>query len=398
MRRSSLYFAAGTLAMLVAGIYSCKKVNGINNNQVVQTPYSLYFADTSGAVYNTNNGKDINPTLFRADGKPTRAIVVSADNVLFAKNNMYISTNNGVNFNHSLDSLLMMPASGCSGDTLELNQSMVLDVPEANRLYSVSNVAYPTAGNYLGLIFNDAHGLRGHWHFDGTYDTTGDMGILPIAASSITKMPNGIIAALAYDINPGIAIYNDTAVIRNIWAINDAGYYRWHEKTGNPLPLLYPNIGGLDRSGTPLPSTLTGQTPGYFSLGHFNNRLIAIDHKCLYGAFYSDDTGKTWIQMTGLPANTGMLCIESPFEQVSLIGTHGKGLYIYNTHTNSWEQNNRGLGTNLIVRSIAAKQNIYKNGTIQKYIYLATNQGIYQSTDNGLNWTKTIPGNFVSVY
>ena len=400
MRKSSLFYAAGILAVIIAGIYSCKKVNGINNDQVIQTPYSLYFADTAGAVFNTNNGKDINPTIFRADGKPTRALCISGTNLLFNKTNVYISTDNGKNFNHSFDSLLGLPAVTCNlTDSIDLEQSMILDIPSLNRLYTMSNTPYPLASNYLGLVFNDDHGIRGHWHYDGTYDTVGDMGILPIASTSITMMPNGVIAALALNCNPGSAYHADTGIVRNIWAVNESGWIRWHEKTGNPNPVKYPNIGGKDRSGTPLPSIdLTNQPSGYFTLGHFNNRLIAIDHKCLYGAFYSDDTGKNWIQFSGLPANTAMLCVQSPFEQICLIGTAGMGLYAYDTHTGAFVPNNKGLASHLIVRSIAAKQNVYKNGNIEKFIFLATNQGIYQSTDNGLNWTKTIPGNFVSVY
>ncbi len=388
MRKSSLYYAAGAIVMLVVGIYSCKKVNGIDNNMVVQTPYSLYFADTAGGIYNTNNGKDINPTVLRADGRPTRALCISADNLLYAKGDLYISSNNGENFNHSYDSLGWIGGTSCSPlDSINTNQSMILDIPAWSRLYTLSNTPAAGSTNYFGLAFNDANGIRGHWHNDGTYDTVGDMGFVFIKATSMTMTVNGILHVLA--------VHTDGLHVRNLWAVNQSGWVRWHERTGNPDALI--GLGGLDQSGHPLPPTGT-QTPGYFTLGHLNNRLIAIDHKCLYGAYYSDDTGKNWTQFTGLPANTPLMCVESPFEEIALIGTAGKGLYVYNTHTESWESNNRGLGSNLVVRSIVGKKNIYKNGTEQKYIYLATDQGIYQSTDGGLNWTKTIPGNFVSVY
>lgn len=395
MRKSSLFYILGTAALLVVGIYGCKRVNGINNNTVIQTPYSLYFGDSSGAIYCTNNGKDITRTVFKADGKPTRALATSGNNILFAKNNLYFSSNEGVNFNHSYDSLRSIQRPGCNPmDTLDLNQSMMLDLPDWNKLYTLSATRLGDVSNYFGLAFNDAHGQRGHWYCDGTYDTTGDMGTqhLPMVAISMTRLTNGVLCVIALDSSTGHEEY-----IRNIWAINESGWVRWHEKTGNPDGVY--GIGGLDQSGTPLPPYSAHPVPGFFSLGHFNNRLIAIDKKCLYGAYYSDDTGKNWKPYsTGLPANTGLLCIESPFEEVCLVGTQGKGLYMLNTHTNSWEPSNRGLGTNISVRSIAGKKNIYKNGTVQKYIYLATDQGIYQSADGGLNWTKTVSGNFVTVF
>jgi hypothetical protein len=92
------------------------------------------------------------------------------------------------------------------------------------------------------------------------------------------------------------------------------------------------------------------------------------------------------------------LCISAPFDEVCLIGTDSAGLYKYNVNTATWEQNNNGVTKNLIVRNIAFKENIYKNNIVKKFIYLATNQGIFQSTDGGINWVMTVPGNFVCVY
>ena len=73
MRKLSLYF---TIIFLVAisGVFkSCtKSVSGINNDRVVETPYSLFFSDTAGALYSSNDGKTVRATLFKADGFPSR--------------------------------------------------------------------------------------------------------------------------------------------------------------------------------------------------------------------------------------------------------------------------------------------------------------------------------------
>jgi hypothetical protein len=198
-------------------------------------------------------------------------------------------------------------------------------------------------------------------------------------------LPNGILAGLAYDA--------DTTRFRNFY--KTCADCSWEEATAGPHGFLYP-----DTAGVSLPPNINDpDTTGFFTLGHYNNRIIAIDEKCHNGAWYSDDSGRTWLQYAGLPANTPLLCIASPFEQVCLIGTYGAGLYVYNTNTHQFQpDNNNGLPGNLIVRSITAKQRVYKNNVATQYIYLATNQGIYQSSDGGNNWVRTITGNYVAIY
>ena len=393
MQKFSLYCTAGFLSLLlIAGIYSCNKSNGINNGQVIETPYSLYFSDTSGTLFYTNDGKNINSIIFPPDGKPSRAICTAGPNILFAKDNLYISYNNGQNFNHSYDSITKRPDVDCKGRVIDLNQSMLFDVPSWRRAYVMSS-ANPGDGistNWLGLAHNDTFGVRGHWSLDVYYDTI-RTGLLPVTMTSLTQLANGILCGLAYD--------GDQFHVRNFYkSCEDDATCRWTETTANPdgsstLPMY--NTGG-----TPLPPTLTGAitTPGYFTLGHLNNRLIAVDSKCSDGAWYSDDTGRNWTQYQGLPTNVSLLCIASPFEQVCLVGTDSAGLYILNTNTNKFELNNNGLASNLKVRSIAFKENIYKNNTTSRYVYIATDQGIFQSTDGGHNWVQTIKGNYVSLY
>ena len=71
-----------------------------------------------------------------------------------------------------------------------------------------------------------------------------------------------------------------------------------------------------------------------------------------------------------------------------------------NTNTNTFLPSNNGLASNLTVRNIAYKTNIYKNGNNinNNFVYIATNQGIYMSIDNGNNWTLAFAGNYVNVY
>ncbi len=397
MQKSYLYCKLVLIAAVVTGFYGCKRVNGINNNTVIETPYSLYFSDTSGILYNSNDGIN-RVTIFPADGSPSRAICISGNNILWAKKLLLYSLNNGKAFNHAFDSLQSITRTACNGLLLNHNQSMIIDIPDWNRVFTVTGVVHNPPGgvyDYLGVEYSNNHGVPGSWACDGSYDTNGRVGYMPVNMISYTRLSNGVLAGLALNRNLNSSGVLDTIHFRNFYktcpAYDDYNC-RWFETTGS-------GIGAPgDTTGVPLPPNRTDTMPGFFTLGHYNNRLIAIDQMCYNGAWYSDDTGRTWSKYPGLPANIPLLCIASPFEQVCLIGTYGAGLYILNVNTQSFQQNNNGLGKNLIVRSIAFKENIYKNGVKKRYIYLATSNGIYQSSDDGINWVMTIPGNYVSVY
>lgn len=403
MRKSFLYLSLGFVAAAMVSIYSCvKKVNGINNDQVIETPYGLFFSDTAGTLYVTNDGKTVK-TIFKADGFPCRAICTDDGNVLWVKKNLYISTN-GRNFNHAYDSVTSYDFKACNGKWLNLNQSMIIDIPDWEQSFTCSD--YPTTTeNYLGVVSNTRRGgILGYWWpelpdtpvFTGDPVPFGSYGTPPytIRVTSFTLLKNGVLCA--YD------------------GRNNRNFFRtkttlWNECTANPEHGAEPGVGDpANFSGTPLPHriplgfgfTAPVDTTAFYSLGHYNNRLIAIDNiNCnSNGAYYSDDTGRTWKPYSGLP-NKPLLCIASPFEEICLIGTDSAGLYVLNNNTGMWQlQQNNGLEKNIIVRNIAFKENIYKNGSRKKFVYLATNKGIYQSTDNGNYWTLTIPGNYVAVY
>lgn len=395
MRKSSLLKNLGLILLAVSGIYSCKRFNNIDNSNGIQTPYGLFFSDSAGALYLTNDGREYTGPFFPPDGKSCRALVTSGNNILWAKTHLYYSNNNGRNFNPTYDTLSTYPFFDCNMRERNTNQSMLKNLPGwGNRVYTIS-ASKDNGKNWLGVLFSDNFGNPGTWQLDGSYDTD-KVGRMPVRMYSYTQLANGVLCGLAFS-GP---TDNDNAHPRNfVKRSNDPNAYeaRWYEITANPDNIPYIYLG--NKSGTPLPpygTTLTDT--GFFYLGHMVNRLIAIDAKCFYGAWYSDDTGKNWKQYTGLPANTPLLCIEAPFEEVCLVGTAGKGLWILNAHTDKWEPCNKGIGSNVTVRSIVGKKNIYKNGTERKFIYVAANDGIYESSDGGINWTKTIGGNYVAVY
>ncbi len=390
MQKSPLYSSITLLsAALLMFMTSCSRNNGIDNSQIVETPYSLYFSDSAGALFYTNDGHKI-VKVFSPDGQPSKALVTSGEYILWCKNNIMFSVNDGKNFDHSFDFLRSYKGFTLGGVPIDLNQSQIVNCKGSpDIIYAVSSSPHnvPAEANYLGLAFNNNHGYPKNWSPKNDYDTLG-VGAMPVKMISLTQGVDGKLYGLALNQQIG-----DTTSLRNFVLNNPNDLYdRFSEVTGSKLG------NPADTSGNELPPNGTNPLPGHFSLGHFNNRLIAIDATGINGAWYCDDGGRNWNQYTGIPANTPLLCQGSPFEEVAFIGTYGQGLYMLNTATNVWERNNSGLASNLIVRSIAWKENIYKNNTKQKYVYLATNKGIYQSLDGGLHWVLTIQGNYTALY
>jgi hypothetical protein len=415
MQKSYLYFTVGLLVSIIAFTNSCKKVDGVDNNNVIETPYALYFSDTSGTLYKSNDGVTYQK-CFSSDGYPCRALITAGDNVLWAKTNLYYSNNNGFNFNQAFDSLQFAAniapwlTTAENGFHIDLNQSMIVNVPGSpGFVYACSDVLHDPAmssSDYLGVEYNNNNGQDGNWSPDNGYDTTfGHAGLMPVQMISFVLMPSGTLLGLALNPNypstvPGVPGAIDELHFRNFYNTNPTNpASNWTECTAN-------NGGGAILSqysttdtGNALPPNIYSPNDTcFFTLGAYNARAIAIDQRGVAGAWYSDDNGRTWAQYTGLPANTPLLCIASPFNQVCMIGTQAKGLYILNVNTGIWQSSNSGLTNNLVIRGIAGKENIYKNGKNVMYIYLATNQGIFQSADMGLHWVKTISGNFVSAY
>lgn len=408
--------------LLMISVYSCRKTNAIENNTVVETPYSLYFSDTSGAVFVTNDGKT-STIVFAPDGKTCRSVITSSTNILFAKYNLYFSSNNGQNFNQAFDSLNTSSVYNAGGTgsvainglPIDFDQTMLINLPTwGNRDYAICGYYKVSGGiNYMGLVHSDDNGAPGSWGLDGynSYTVAGspavsNVGVVPVRMTTFTQLNNGYLCGLAYEYGPNIlatTLANHIRYVRNFYKPNNNSNTvpsdQWTETTTNPDHVS--TIGAPSApTGTPLPPTIASgmKDTSFFTLGHYNNRLIAIDRIGRYGAWYSDDYGANWFQYAGLPKNVPLLCVSSPFDQVALIGTDSAGLYILNLNNNTWQQSNIGLGTNLVVRNITYKQNILKNNTTQQFIFLATNQGIYESTNGGASWTLTIPGNFVNVY
>ena len=376
MRKHLLVVAAAGYCLF--GTYSCKKANStIDNDQVIETPYSLYFGDTTGVLYNTNDGINIQKVPFPADGNPFRAIVTADQNILFSKENrnyptlnnthLYFSSDNGAYFKESYDSIKSIPSQAVNGMHFDLYQNSIVNIPKWHRVYVISNNTSPD--DFLGIVYSFQDGNWGSWTVENYYNTNRVALPVPLTLTSLTLTKSSILYGI------------DALTQRTFYRADTLNTTMFNETTSN-----------IYAPGTPLPNT------GFFSLGHINEELVAIDNTGINGAYFSDDSGYHWQQFSGLPLNIPLFCVAAPFEQFCFIGTGGAGLYIMNINTHSFQPCNNGMKPGLVVRGVVGKQNIYKNGNVQNVIFAATNGGLYKSVDNGENWILAYAGNFTAIY
>jgi hypothetical protein len=380
MRKLYLNYILVFFALIAAAFQSCNKhVDGIDNNVVVETPYTLYYADTAGVLYNTNDGTTIDKILFPADGYASRALCTSGTDILWVKYDLHLSSNNGINFNTA--NYLMIPSS--SGNYFNINdssynQTLILNAQDEGRVYITTdpngNNTFTLGGKLyirgMGIAYSEQNGNATTWYVDTDYDnalnvTSGSVVQTNINVTTLTELTSNTI--IAYD------------PFHNRVFSKDSKTDPWIEEKQTHADSL------------PMPNA--------FTLAHFNNMLVAVDYKYGNGAYYSTNLGQDWTKFNGLPAGRNLYYAASPFNQVLLVGTDSMGVYKLGTDNVTFASSNTGLETSTSVYSMTSKLVVYKNESVSmQYIYLATSQGLYRSQDLGQSWIRMQIGNFVSCY
>jgi len=347
MRSGKLYFLHTIILTVVIGSLiatGCRKENGIDNNKVVRTPYGLYFSDRLGAMYNTNDGKTFR-VVFPTDGYNARAIATSGNNILWIKNNLHVSADNGLNFNPG-----RLSTSGLVTPSPQAKwQNMILDVPSQGRVYMA------TANSTNGVAWSENNGIT--WDDDAAPAWEG--GLSGLSIQSFSQLKNG-----------------------ELYAMDNSGprLFMRKQKTDPWKEVVMV---------TPPPA-------GKCYLSHFNNALIAVDVTGAGGIFYSDDFGLNWTNYAGVPSNQELFSVAAPLDQVLLAGTDSAG--IYRLVGDTFQASNNGLMPFTKVYGIVGKQDIYKNEVIKQFVYIATSNGVFRSEDLGQNWTLVRPGDIRVIY
>lgn len=340
----SLLFCSFIAFTFLQGCNKKDSALGIDNNQVIKIPYSFYAANSEGKLINSTDGAHFN-TIFPPDGYAPQLILTSGPNLLFLKDNLHLSENNGRNFNPVYNKVNKFPW-----------QSMALDFQMQNRIYITST-------ENKGIAFSDDHGKT--WMNDTLWDDN-----LP---------PSFIISSFA--------------------GLSDNSVFAY----SNLFNILFTKSGP---DGTWTPITMLGLFPvdgsSYFLTSN-DNTLFLVDHNGIGGVWYSEDKGVHWnrIGQGDLPYNVAYNCAISVEGGTSiLVGTDSAG--IYRSENNTFVSATGGLGINTSAYSFSYKKNTYKNNFSKPYVYAGTDQGIYISENRGRTWDKITfgvwDGKYIATY
>jgi len=340
MRSGKRFFLQTVLlSAAIAGFIGsgCKKESDIggDNGRVVRTPYSLYFSDRLGGLFNTNDGQAYK-IIFPRDGVSSRSLLPSGSNLLWAKVNLHLSADNGRNFNPV--NFRVEPAA----------QWQSLMINAHNKVFLASAD---------GILESDDNGLT--WK--------------PSVSDPASGIFNPVVVSFAR-LSGG-----------NLFAVDARGNVFRKSGPAPTPPQSWKQV-----------SVNTSFPTGLYQIANFNDALVAGSASGADGVWFSNNEGADWTQYSGLPNNQEVRSIYSPNGQGLLVGLDSLG--IFRLVGTSFVPSNNGLTPFTTVYGISYKQDTYKNEVIKQYVYIATSTGLYRSEDLGQNWALMRSGEYRAIY
>jgi len=329
-------------AMLSLG--SCQKYNQVDNSSTVKTPYVLFIGGYNGTLHKTNEGLYFN-TLFPTDNSCVRQVLVVDSNVLYLKLNLYTSKDEGRSFKISNNH-----ARGYEDLFYKyyLPNQMIYDKSDPNNkvVYFCSATGLELSSD-LGVTFTPVPAA--------SYDTPP---LVTDTPTSITQLDNG------------------TAYIM----IDSANQYRKFVGAGW---VKVPQDGVND-----LP---TDTTRWYIS--HSHDTLFAVDFNGPAGVRYSTNNGLDWAPVPGLPKKRKLLFANQAYGSEALyVGLDSGGLYRVNA--TSFTSTGAGMPWSAKVNFVEGKRVVYRTDVSRYYLFCSTDQGLYMSETNGLDWNLIRTGSY----
>lgn len=375
MRRFNIAYTLGCIALAALTLQGCNRDGGLDNLNVITKPYSLFFADTSGAIFSTNDGQRFEKVM-GPDRADVQTLATSGKNVLMVKarsTTLFVSDGGmglNANFNPSFSDI----------NPIAFGTSLLINLPGYNdtgaagvkdRIYISSNPLTKTRG----LFYQDHNANRDSlWLPVIDYvlkDPNDPNSKYHVSATSFARQENG--SVVAYD-----------NANQQVW-VKENLQDQWKIKQ-----IL---VGGtFSNSGIP-PNTKT------YIITQKNDILaVSVDAGSANpgGIWRSIDNGITFVKMPSFSGDTAITCAAAPFGKVLIACTRHSGIWRFTGTGGTWVPANIGLKDGARIYAISFQDNKFKNEKSGEYVFIGTSDGVYRSDDLGQTWIQmdvpAVPG------
>lgn len=350
-RKNRLLNIIFSAIVLSSTLISCKKYNQIDNASTVKTPFVMYAGGYYGTLQKTNDLLFLT-TLFPTDNSVVRQVLVADTTLLYLKKHMYYSKNEGKAFQPSNPNTPLPFVDDFY--KYYFPNSALYDEVERKVYLCRSTDTNALASNQLTVSTD--YGMN----FTNETNWSSNTTIAPFNTynpTSITQLDNKVIYAI-----------KDTI----IW-----------EKIGT-------NLWDTVNTVTKLPFA-----KGWY-ISHSHDTLIAIDYFGKNGIYYSTDGALNWNPCKGMPKNRRILFGNQALNGTFYIGYDSLGMY--RLEGENFKATGAGIPWYAKVSYVTGKRVVYRTGEIRNYLFCATDQGMYISETNGLDWRLHKQGSFSTLH
>ncbi len=334
--------------MCCVAVVGCDKYNQVDNLNTAKVPYVLYIGGYDGKLYKTNDALYFN-TLFHTDNSPLRHIATADSNLIYVKKNAYVSKNEGKSFE-------------------EAKPITVATLPWVDEFYKYfipNGIVYQNSRKKVFLCGGSS--LMESTDWGKTFNSVSNW------ASATTIVPKSI----THLSNDDLFIMKDSST--NVFRLMPGVSSNWTQV--NAVTAL------------PTDTNSNSRNKAGWYLAHLVDTLFAVDYIGQSGVYQSKDFGLNWTTTTGLPNAHKILCANTPtgFNNM-FVGFDSAGMYKLNG--SAFTQVGNGIPWYAKISAIEGKEVIYRTNVSKKYLFCATDVGLFMSENAGVDWRLVRAGNF----